>query len=356
MSYRRRVRVLVLGGTGFIGPDVVRELVARGHQVTIFHRGTTEPELGGARHLHGDRERLDQARDAFAAFAPEVALDMRPLVEADAVSVMRVLRGVVPRLVAISSADVYRAYGRMHGTEPGPPIPMPLAEDAPLRETLYPYRGALGRRLGGAPWMDDYDKIPIERRVLGDDAISGTVLRLPFVHGPRSYRYHNYLRRMRDGRSAILIGAAFAALRGTRGYVSDVARAIALAVETDRAAGRVYNVGEREPMAEADVARAIGRAAGWSGEVVAVDESRVPRELAERLPPSLANPTAHDLVLDTSRIRSELGYRERVQPADGFRRAVEWMDAHPAPDGTPATGVVDYAAEDELLRHLGRIG
>src|SRR5213594_3133712 len=88
MSYRRRVRVLVLGGTGFIGPDVARELVQRGHDVTIFHRGTSEPELPELRHLHGDRERMDDSRDAFLALRPDVALDMRPLVEKDAETVM----------------------------------------------------------------------------------------------------------------------------------------------------------------------------------------------------------------------------------------------------------------------------
>src|SRR5213594_354358 len=88
MSYRRRVRVLVLGGTGFIGPDVVRDLVERGHEVTLFHRGESEPELPPLRHIHGDRERLGESRDAFIALHPEVVLDMRPLVEKDAETVM----------------------------------------------------------------------------------------------------------------------------------------------------------------------------------------------------------------------------------------------------------------------------
>ena len=155
MSYRRRVRVLVLGGTGFIGPDVLRELVARGHEVAIFHRGQSEPDgLPEVRHIHGDRDRLGDHRETLLALRPEVALDLRPLVERDAEISLRALRGVVPRLVAISSADVYLAYGRLHGTEPGPPLAMPLKEDAPLREKLYPYRGELGKRLGGAPWLD----------------------------------------------------------------------------------------------------------------------------------------------------------------------------------------------------------
>ena len=47
------MRVLIIGGTGFIGPQVVRNLVSGAHEVTIFHRGEHEPELpNSVRHVH----------------------------------------------------------------------------------------------------------------------------------------------------------------------------------------------------------------------------------------------------------------------------------------------------------------
>lgn len=48
-------RLLILGGTGFIGPPMVRHAVARGHEVTIFTRGKTKAEIPGVEHLIGDR-------------------------------------------------------------------------------------------------------------------------------------------------------------------------------------------------------------------------------------------------------------------------------------------------------------
>ena len=49
------MRVLVVGGTGPTGPHVVDGLLARGHTVTIFHRGFHEPpHLADVEHLHGD--------------------------------------------------------------------------------------------------------------------------------------------------------------------------------------------------------------------------------------------------------------------------------------------------------------
>ena len=53
---RRPMSLLVLGGTGFIGPHLVRHAVARGHRVTIFTRGRRQAELpAGVEHLLGDR-------------------------------------------------------------------------------------------------------------------------------------------------------------------------------------------------------------------------------------------------------------------------------------------------------------
>ena len=92
-------------------------------------------------------------------------------------------------------------------------------------------------------WLDqEYDKIPVERALLADKALPATVLRLPMVYGPgdKLHRFFPLLKRMDDGRSAILMAEDLAAWRGTKGYVNDVAAAIAAATASDRAAGRIY--------------------------------------------------------------------------------------------------------------------
>src|SRR5688500_18836552 len=51
------MRILILGGTGFIGPHHVRYAVSRGHKVTVFNRGKTNPGSvpAGVERLEGDR-------------------------------------------------------------------------------------------------------------------------------------------------------------------------------------------------------------------------------------------------------------------------------------------------------------
>jgi nucleoside-diphosphate-sugar epimerase len=343
------MRVLVIGGTRFIGPFVVARLCELGCQVALFHRGQTQADLpAGVRHILGDRHQLADYAGALRRFAPQVVLDMIPIVEQDAHDVLHAFKGVAGRVVAISSQDVYAAYGRLIGIEPGPADPLPLHEDAPLRSKLYPYRAEQPR----APddprhWLDDYDKILVERVVLGDPDLPGTILRLPMVYGPRDaqHRLFETLKRMDDGRPAILLEAGLASWRWTRGYVEDVAAAITLAVTDERAAGRVYNVGQAEALSTSAWVRKIGQAAGWSGEIVVVPGDRLP----EHLRPDLN--TAHHLSTDSTRIRGELDYAEHVPLDEGLRRTVAWERSHP-PEKIDVE-LFDYAAEDAVLTALG---
>ena len=126
-------RVLVVGGTIFIGPSVVRQLAQAGHEVAIFHRGEHEIDLPeGVRHIHGDRDRIGEQREAIAQFAPETVVDMRAMTGSQARATADAVRGIAKRLVVVSSMDVYLAYGRLHGTEPGPPLEPPFDEDTPV--------------------------------------------------------------------------------------------------------------------------------------------------------------------------------------------------------------------------------
>ncbi|HYJ47504.1 MAG TPA: NAD-dependent epimerase/dehydratase family protein, partial [Pyrinomonadaceae bacterium] len=245
-----------------------------------------------------------------------------------------------------SSADVYRAYGRLRRLESGPPDPVPLSEDAPLRESRYPHRA---QAKAEEDFAYNYEKILVERVVMSEPSqLPGTVLRLPAVYGPGDpqHRLFGYLKRMKDGRRAILMEEGQSRWRWTRGYVENVADAIALAVRDERAVNRIYNVGEPEALTESDWVHAIGRAAAWDGEIVVAPKEMLPAHLLT------GSDYDHHLFTDTSLIRAELGYNERVSRQEALHETIDWESTHP-PAQMPDFHS-EYAAEDEALARVKR--
>lgn len=336
------MRVLVIGGTAFIGPHVVRNLVSGGHEVTVFHRGDHEPELpSGVRHVHSSSAAYPVLNfpDELVSWQPEVVLHMVAMGEDDAKAVVRAFRGVARRLVVPSSGDVYRAYGVLLGSEAPAADEGLQREDSPLRQSLYPYRKMAK---GSDDWICHYEKILVEQEVMSDREISGTILRLPAVYGAGDNRhgFFGHLKRMDDRRPIILLDENHARWRWSHGYVENVAAAIALAVTDDHANGRIYNVGEEFVPTTAERVRLIGNVAGWGGDIVTFARSSLPPHLRD------SYNYVQDLAYDTSRIRRELGYQEVVSVDEGLRFTIASLRAHP-----PSINAAqfDYAAEDAAL-------
>lgn len=343
------MRFLVIGGTGFIGRFLTPRLLEQGHDVLLVRRPeskSTPPE--GARVISANGHALMESVTELRASKPDVVIDLILSSGAQAATLLDVFRGHTARVVAISSMDVYRACGVLHGLEEGDLEPLPLTEESPLRtklQTYPPAQIAMLKQIFG--WLDDdYDKIPVERAVLNDTDLSGTVLRLPMIYGPGDllHRWFPMIKRMDDGRRAIVMPRSAAQWRSPRGYVENVAAAIALAATHPIAAGRIYNVAESESYSEAEWLRFVGEIAEWRGKVVPVPDEKAPA--ATRVPGRLEQ----HWVVDSSRIRRELGFAEPVGREEAIRRTLEWERGHPPAHVDPSR--FDYAAEDEALTDL----
>ncbi|MEU0003697.1 NAD-dependent epimerase/dehydratase family protein [Streptomyces sp. NPDC006314] len=101
------MRLLVLGGTEFVGRAVVEAALGRGWEVTVFHRGRHRPPAG-VRSLHGDRT----APDGLTALAADdgtwdAVVDTWSAAPRAVLDAARLLRGRAGRYVYISSRSVY---------------------------------------------------------------------------------------------------------------------------------------------------------------------------------------------------------------------------------------------------------
>src|SRR5438309_6885072 len=221
----RSLRIVVLGGTRFIGRATVEELAAAGDELMIVHRGELEPDdLPKVRHLHCDRSELASHRGELAAFGPDALVDCRALSRADAEVALDALPDVARRIV-ISSVDVYRAFGAL--LEDRETDPVPIDEESPVRAERYPYRGKLADR-------DDYDKLDVEDVYLPRGAL---VLRLPMVYGEHDYQLREEFIRSEERRVGKEGRARGGGWLAGRASVRDVARAVRLALRAAPASG-----------------------------------------------------------------------------------------------------------------------
>lgn len=319
------MRVLVLGGTRFIGRAIVDELVRRGDEVTVVHRGLAEPAgLPDVPHLHMARSEWDERAAALRDVGAEAVVDCRALTRDEARAGVAALPDA--HLVVLSSQDVYRAFASLqHGLETDA---VPVAEDAPVREDRYPYRGERAD-------LEDYSKLDVEAEYAARRAC---VLRLPAVYGEHDYqrREEFVLRRVRAGRRRIPVGAG--RLLWTRAWVRDVARGVCQALSDASTAGEVFNLGEESSWSVRLWAARIVEAAGADVELVQVPDELLPPDMEM----TATSVTQHALA-STAKARAWFGYRDS-DAMTALRASVSWHLANPPDDAGS-----DFSADDAAL-------
>lgn len=325
------MHVVILGGTKFIGRAVTEALVARGDEVTVVHRGETEPQPWvECRHLHADRRSFADVAGQVRSLRPDAVVDTLALTAADAAAVLPHLPDT--KLVLLSSMDVYRAFELVLAEDEGEPLP--VTEESAVRLRRYPYRD---RAEAAALDLADYDKLDVEPEYLRRGA---TVLRLAMIYGEHDpqRREEFILRRVRAGRRRIPVGPG--SWLWTRCYVGDVAGAVLAALATEAAAGEVFNVGEPATRSMLGWARQILAAAGHAAELVRVPETAVPEDMWP------TKTTPQHLLAGSGKARRLLGW-QTTAPDEALRRSVSWHLANP-PDG-PDPG---FFADDKALAEV----
>lgn len=334
------MRILIIGGTHFIGPYVVRDLHEKGHEVILFNRGKTIHSFPfQITTIQGDRTDLLPFKDKLLSLCFDVVIDMIPFSENDARQLANIFHGHVKRIVIISSCDVYQAYDRLWKIFTDKLIQMPLDEKSDLRENFYPYRKIMASQPDD--WSYSYEKILVENTIRSYPDMNSTILRLPMIYGPGDYsRIYPYLKRMDDNRP-ILLDENKANWRFCRGYVEDIANAILLSTLDTRSGNKIYNVGEMNTYSEIEWIQKIGQIAGWKNEIIKVSHDRLPSHLKEPLA------WEQDLIMDTHRIRDELNYKELYSSEDSIRLSVNWLRSNKPRQID--NNLFDYNAEDNVI-------
>ncbi len=222
------MRVLVAGGTRFIGRHLVEFLLDEGHEVTLFNRGQTNPDLfPEAARVAGERA------DPPAVLGQrdwDWVFDVSAYVEEEVVPLVRAVGPRTGRYVYVSTGGVYMP--RPDGAE--------ITEDSPQWPAEERYLG------DGAPNAYGAKKAKAERALwrLGPECgMQVTVVRPVVVYGPwdPTDRCHYWLHRVKAG-GVVVPGEPAAFTRCV--YVKDLARELIAAAKAPHAANRAYNAAQ----------------------------------------------------------------------------------------------------------------
>ena len=176
-----------------------------------------------------------------------------------------------------------------------------------------------------------------------------THFRYPYVYGPYQLTPREWIvvRRVLDGRRRIVVADDGLTLHH-HGYTENIAHALLLALEQpDAAAGKLFNIADEEVLSVRQVVELIAAALDHELELVSM-----PYELAVPARPLLAQPLPTHRVLDVSRVRTDLGYRDLVPAREAVARTARWLAEHPLVGSTEEytlTDPFDYDAEDRLV-------
>ena len=219
------MKVLVLGGTQFVGRHIVEAALARGHDVTLFHRGRTNPGLfPGAEEVLGDR---DGGLGALRGGAWDQVLDVNGYVPRLVRDSVRALSGTAGRYLYVSTLSVMADHSVSGQTESSPRVSHEnVATEEITGETYGPLKAAC-------------------EAVVEKEAPEWTILRPGFIVGPWDHtgRFAYWLRRASEGGTMLVPGPPEAPIQFID--ARDLAAFAILAVEGKKR-GTYHCVGPRE--------------------------------------------------------------------------------------------------------------
>lgn len=323
---------LVIGGTGQSGPYVVEGLLRRGYKVTVLHGGFHEVAFSrDVEHIHTDAHFAEPLGEAL----DDRSFDLIVCTYGRTRVVAEVMKGRTARFIAITGLPVY-AWADPLRSEWGPAGLTAAAEDSP--KEVPPGRSKLGEMV----WKTE--QALMDAHAAGHYSV--TLLRYPAIYGPRAVNGRDWsvVRRALDKRRRLIVAHGGLRLR-TMAYVENAASAVMLAIDQPAvSAGAAYNVGDDGAfLTQGQRIAMLARALDHEFELVSL-----PDAVVEALFPG---EWGFHRVVDTTKIRSELGYRDVVEPSEAIDRTAHWWSENRASKEQEAKWAdkFDYILEDKLL-------
>jgi nucleoside-diphosphate-sugar epimerase len=337
------MKVLVLGGTGVISRAVTAQLLADGHDVTLFNRGKrATPTSSDVRQIIGDRNERLAFREQLQKEPFDVVIDMICFTPEDARSSVETFIGRVQQLIVCSSS---LAYQRPYRAVPIREDVERLCEDP---STTFPRA---------------FDKSEMER-CLQQFMKAGapiTIIRPSFTLGAGTSAFgvlrQNYgvVERIRKGKPLVMFGDGNNPWSFT--FTPDLALAFAGAVGNPATYGQHYHATSEECTVWKDAYLTLGKILGKDVEMFYMS-SQALVHAAPQMCAHLFYEKSHVGLFDNSKIRRDIpGFQPRIKLEQGLRDLLAWYEAE-ANVIDPIKDVLEdklYIAHCDMLEQIRNI-
>ncbi len=229
------MKILIIGGTRFLGYHIAKRLIHDEHDVFLFNRCRTPDDFGTrVERICGERQDHDSFNKALKDIAFDVVIDMIAYNAEDSETAVKTFRDRIEHYIHISTGAVYLV------TQD---YPCPLREED-FNRPLYPRP-----ETNNEWWVYGYNKRKCEDILQEAHRKHGfpmTVFRLPIVIGERDYtlRAYSYFLRLMDKKPQILPDSGMTAQ--TFIYQGDIVNAIASNLQNALSIGEAYNLAQDE--------------------------------------------------------------------------------------------------------------
>ena len=333
------MKVLVIGGTRFVGLRIVRVLAEQGHNITLLNRGKTKADLpSGVKRLTADRRSQDEVRQVLKSQDFEVVYDITGYQTRNLEPLVAALCGRINHYIFQSTCAVY-----------APSELLPIRENFPTVTEVTAPAGEETYAL---------EKLQCEQfllRMFEEKGFPVTIFRSPVIYGPENWmdeREGSYFARILERRRILVPGNGATVLHFA--HVDDVARAYLVASGQKKALGKIFNIASDEAITIDGYIDTIAKVVGVTASKVYV-EPHVVRSLKR---PIFFFPWERSSFYDISRARDEFGYRPLFNMEEGMRQTYEWWLKKRGVQGTRfipgKMGYdVDLAQEDNVLARYG---
>lgn len=320
------MRILVIGGTAFMGREIVRRLAERGHDVTVLHRGAAHDLGSRIRNVRADRADLGAMKNILHDGSYEAVFD----------TAFDWQKGTTPQQVeAVASAANRNLHRYVFMSSVAAYLPgLDRRESDPLVPPDFPNPYAVAKAEAERALL----------RLASEEGLPLATFRPPFVHGPRQpfYREQFFWDRLLDDRPIVLPDDGEGLMQWA--YVDDVAEACVRTLEVDDARNEAFNIGHETPVTHRGFVEALARVAGVTPRLVPIPRETILAAGGDAFAGNLYFGEYLDLPPLTEVVEKAvriLGVA--ITPfEEGLRKGFAWYRSQPR-------RAVDYSFEDRLL-------